>query len=334
MGSEAESVLDEIGAPEVVFVAMAVADVRVDPGRTPGSSATVARLLESLPATSGLLSPIGVDSDGLLIYGHDRLEAHRLLGWDTISARVFPAGSLDDKQRQSLRWEENHTRSRPDLESEAALMRSAQPILRAQATAARRKNGVRLAADIWGQDRAEIAGGNFPPAISEPSTVAPLVEGGNFPLAIESTLLGPGKARDKLDAILTRSAKTVEKFNILVALSEDESLPEQTRQAIARERDAANSTDQVDGHLKRAKQLARGLSTTSQGGGVKVVDLRFKVVKIVTLAEESLSRLDHTILTAQGAGDALYREDIVAARQSAARIVGMLDAVLTGLVSA
>jgi hypothetical protein len=55
--------------PDLVFVAMPVAEIRVDPVKTPGSSSpsAVARLVESLPTTWGLLSPIGVDSDGVLI---------------------------------------------------------------------------------------------------------------------------------------------------------------------------------------------------------------------------------------------------------------------------
>jgi len=310
---------------EPVFMSMLVSDVLTDSSAKPdtASSDAVLRLVASLPTTGGLLSPIGVDTDGVLIYGRDRLEAHRLLGWVTISARVYPAAGLDDQARQSLRWEENHIRSRPDLEVEGELLRQARPFLEEAATKARRRNGVNRANDMWGQDSylkgAEIVGGNLPPAIT-PDDVDPIViVGGNLPPAIISSLQGPGKARDKLRDLLSHSPKTIEKFNIIVALSEDDSLPVGTREAIMRERAAANTSDQVDGHLKRAVKLAATASTTVETAPAK--SLQHKVVELVTLAEQGLRRLDFDTLVLQGTGDPMFIENMDGAYASAQRIV-------------
>lgn len=67
----------------------------------------VAALASDIEA-NGLLHPIGIDADGVLVFGERRLEAMKRLSRVTIKARRF--GKLTDEERRQIEWAENVTR--------------------------------------------------------------------------------------------------------------------------------------------------------------------------------------------------------------------------------
>ena len=86
---------------------MAVADVRVDCRLRARDDSKVESLASSI-ATIGLLNPIVVDTDGRLVAGLHRLEAHRMLGLADIDVRVL---KLDDIDAELAQIDENLMRN-------------------------------------------------------------------------------------------------------------------------------------------------------------------------------------------------------------------------------
>ncbi len=70
--------------------------------------------------THGLLQPIGVRKGGSVIYGRRRLAAARLLGWDSIDARVY---EVDDIEALLMEKDENENREELPPSDKVALAR-------------------------------------------------------------------------------------------------------------------------------------------------------------------------------------------------------------------
>ena len=70
-----------------------VSDIRVGDRRIGLDEAVVQQLMESIGSV-GLLQPIGIRADGLLVYGYHRLEACRRLGWVEVPVVIVEGDDL------------------------------------------------------------------------------------------------------------------------------------------------------------------------------------------------------------------------------------------------
>jgi ParB-like chromosome segregation protein Spo0J len=91
----------------VEIVNVKIDSVTVPKGRRPASQQVAAMLADSIREV-GLLNPITVTSDRVLVAGLHRIEAHRLLGRDTIPAHVM---TLDQLDRELAAIDENRIRN-------------------------------------------------------------------------------------------------------------------------------------------------------------------------------------------------------------------------------
>src|SRR4051812_35702116 len=88
---------------------IAVASVIVGEGRRPTQN--VAELADSIRLI-GLVNPIAVTPDMRLVAGGNRLEACRMLGWESIPARVL---ELDQLHAELAEIDENLIRNELDV---------------------------------------------------------------------------------------------------------------------------------------------------------------------------------------------------------------------------
>ena len=88
-----------------------ISEIKVNPGRRETAPVDVRELADSISAV-GLLNPITVDRDYILIAGLHRLEAAKLLGWAEIECNV---SSLEGLQAELAEIDENFVRA--DLET-------------------------------------------------------------------------------------------------------------------------------------------------------------------------------------------------------------------------
>lgn len=98
-----------MGAPPTPAAArlLPIVAVRVGPRRRPLDPAVVARLADSITRV-GLLHPVTVTPDCLLVAGHHRLEACRGLGWSDVPATVAEG---DDLHTRLAELDENLVRN-------------------------------------------------------------------------------------------------------------------------------------------------------------------------------------------------------------------------------
>jgi len=90
-----------------------IGDVKVPEGRFRTSTGDIRPLMESIKKV-GLLHPIGITEDNVLVYGFRRLQAAKALGWEKISfVRVTLDGALkrlaeleENTRRKDWRWQE------------------------------------------------------------------------------------------------------------------------------------------------------------------------------------------------------------------------------------
>jgi ParB family chromosome partitioning protein len=114
---------------------MPLADIHVGDGHRPPDEETVQTLLGSI-AQVGLLHPVTVTPECLLIAGRQRLEAARRLGWQELPCLVL---SLDDLHRELAAIDENLLRKElTRLEAYEALARRGEILA---ALGLRRKTG-------------------------------------------------------------------------------------------------------------------------------------------------------------------------------------------------
>lgn len=213
-------------------------DIRVDEvlqgkrQREP-DDASVQRVATSMQE-HGLLQPIGVTPQKLLIFGATRLAAAKQLGWETIEAREFQSAE-DEQVRRIMEWDENDARRELTLEEKLAYKRDVlDPLISDRARKQQSLAGAKRAAAMWGP---EIARANFGQAIS-----------GDPPVSA-------GRAREQISHVLGTTSETMRKFENLAKWSEDEALPVEIREAASEARDRANTLGKVDGEWRRVKAL-------------------------------------------------------------------------------
>ena len=88
-----------------------IESIQVNPGRREALPDAVRELADSISAV-GLLNPITIDRDYILIAGLHRLEAAKLLGWEEIECNI---SSLEGLQAELAEIDENFVRA--DLET-------------------------------------------------------------------------------------------------------------------------------------------------------------------------------------------------------------------------
>lgn len=106
------------------FKLMNISDIKVGDNRVRKTLTGIETMAESIKRF-GLLHPIGVGIDGCLLYGHRRLEAHKLLKMDTIQVKVWPVKEGDEfdiemaenKYRAEITFEDRGKRAMEMLKS-------------------------------------------------------------------------------------------------------------------------------------------------------------------------------------------------------------------------
>ena len=88
-----------------------IESIQVNPGRREALPDAVRELADSISAV-GLLNPITINRDYILIAGLHRLEAAKLLGWEEIECNI---SSLEGLQAELAEIDENFVRA--DLET-------------------------------------------------------------------------------------------------------------------------------------------------------------------------------------------------------------------------
>ncbi|NLX48439.1 MAG: ParB N-terminal domain-containing protein [Methanospirillum sp.] len=94
-------------SPVGVFGTLPISSIRIKPGRRPLNETKVGEIAESIPVV-GLINPITVSADNVLIAGLHRVEAFNRLGLSEIPAIVF---SYDEIQAKLAEVLENSARS-------------------------------------------------------------------------------------------------------------------------------------------------------------------------------------------------------------------------------
>lgn len=169
--------------------------------------------------TIGLIHPIVVSPSNRLVAGGRRIEAARILGWDTIPVTVIH--TLADATDALMAERDENTCRKDFTPTEAAAMRAA------VAEAIRPLAEERKAHGETAPGRSKNAGGNLPPA-SAPKTRDVAAKGTGY------------------------SGKTLDKVDKTKALAEDETQPKPVRE-VAREALAEmDTTGKVDPAFKKA----------------------------------------------------------------------------------
>ena len=106
-----EKQIKRLEPKEVMKMQINIDTIRVNSGRREALPDAVRELADSISAV-GLLNPITVDRDYILIAGLHRLEAAKLLGWEEIECNV---SSLEGLQAELAEIDENFVRA--DLET-------------------------------------------------------------------------------------------------------------------------------------------------------------------------------------------------------------------------
>lgn len=198
----------------------------------------------------GLLQPITISPDGLLICGRRRLEAVRHLGWSTI--RVTVRSGLSDGLHLLLAERDENTQRKDLSPAESlTLYNELRDLLRDDA--ADRQRGTR-----FGADDTHLSRGAAPGA-------APRDLGEHGPLAVD------GDARRTAARLVTGndSYATFDRMNALIAWSTDESQPADVRQMALSEVERCNlggpvrpAYERVRDEIERQAALRTAKSTT------------------------------------------------------------------------
>lgn len=179
----------------------------------------------------GLLQPVTIDPDGVLLCGRRRLEAVKRLGWNTV--RVWVRTGLSDALSQLLAEQDENATHKPLSPMEAAAMfRELKTVLAEDA--ARRQKASRFGAD---DETPGPRGG----AESAPPQSA------------------PGKARVQAARLITgrSSHQVLERISEIERVSADSTRPAHLRQIAADELEAIRNGGGVDPSYQRVKAAIR-----------------------------------------------------------------------------
>ncbi len=215
-------------------------------------------LMESIKRV-GLLQPITVSPDGVLICGRRRLEAVKQLGMRTV--RVWVRTGLSDTLTTLLAERDENALRLPLSPIEAASMYRELKELMAE-DAARRQEASRFGAG----DRGEVDGAADSPA----------------------PLRNRGNARHQAAELVTQQASysRLEHVNWIEEGAADESQPERIRELAARELATIRETGKVDASYQRVKaaiELLKLVPTSAEGD-------RARIGEMEALANEALAR--------------------------------------------
>lgn len=186
----------------------------------------------------GLLQPITVTPDGVLVCGRRRLEAIRLLRWRTVSVWVRSGVSTRLGHLLAEQDENAHRKPLTPLEA-AALYRELKQLMAEDAQ--RRDAATRFSTEY--QPGAD-GGGNFPPPSPGPR----------------------GKAREQAAAMIPGAAsyKTLEKIEAIRRLAEDPARPEALREQARIELAGIEDGGPVDPAYQRIRATAEQADASRQ----------------------------------------------------------------------
>ncbi|TLP92692.1 chromosome partitioning protein ParB [Nesterenkonia salmonea] len=180
-------------------------------------------------AREGLLQPITITPEGLLVCGARRLAAIRQLGWRKVN--VWVRSGISDKLGHLLAEQDENTLHKPLTQQEAAaLYRELKQLLAEDAE--RRKASTQF---HDGHEPGEHGGGNFPPPA-----------GSN------------GKTREQAAAMIPGSAsyKTLEKISYLQHLTTDTTIPSELRTQAEQELERVDAGAPVDPAYRQLREAA------------------------------------------------------------------------------
>lgn len=177
----------------------------------------------------GVLQPVTIAPDGVLICGRRRLEAVKRLGWNTV--RVWVRTGLSDELSQLLAQQDENATHKPFTPLEAAaLFREMKALLHEDA--ARRQKATRFGADAEATQSGRPGGAESAPPRS-----------------------GPGKARVQAARLVTNrdSHQQLERISEMERVSADASHPAHLRQIATDELEMIRNGGGVDPSYQRVK---------------------------------------------------------------------------------
>ena len=177
----------------------------------------------------GLLQPITITPEGVLVCGARRLAAIKQLGWR--KTNVWVRSGISDKLGHLLAEQDENTLHKPLTQQEAAALYRELKQLRAE-DAERRKASTQF---HDGHQPGEHGGGNFPPPA-----------GSN------------GKTREQAAAMIPGSAsyKTLEKISYLQHLTTDPTIPDALRNQAEQELERIDAGAPVDPAYRQLREAA------------------------------------------------------------------------------
>lgn len=101
-----------------------------------GDIITLSKSIESL----GLLQPVGVTKEKVLLFGHRRVQACKALGWETIPARIFEIDADDRLKPLKMEQHENEYRKEMTPSEKVAIAEKIEEALKGR----------------WGGDRTKV----------------------------------------------------------------------------------------------------------------------------------------------------------------------------------
>ncbi|WP_150461338.1 ParB N-terminal domain-containing protein [Nesterenkonia ebinurensis] len=157
----------------------------------------------------GLLQPITITPDGVLVCGARRLAAIKQLGWRKVN--VWVRSGISDRLGHLLAEQDDNVLHKPLTQTEAAALYRELKTLMAE-DAARREQATRFSSDY--QPGAD-GGGNFPPPSAGPR----------------------GKTREQAAAMIPGGAsyKTLDKIGYLQHIADDPAQPAELREQVSAE---------------------------------------------------------------------------------------------------
>lgn len=196
----------------------------------------------------GLLQPIVVRPDGdhyALVAGGRRIEAHRLLGLDSIDAHI--AESLADELEALLAEGEENTEREPFTPTEAVEHADRiRGVVEARAAESRRAG---QEAGRAARTKALTGPGEGQIAVVAESAAAEVVMG-NFP----TTKPEPVHTRQEVAKATGMSGRTLEKARHVVEAARDPEAPEPVREAAREAQAVMDRTGKVDPAFKKVRQ--------------------------------------------------------------------------------
>jgi len=248
------------------------------------------QLTESI-ARDGMLQPITITPDGVLVCGLRRLTAMRKLGWKT--ANVWVRSGITDRLGELLAEQDDNALHKPlTLTEQAALYRELKEVMAEDA--ARRQEATRFGAADFVGGAAEVFGG-----ASGGATVAPPSE-------------ATGKSRAQAAKMVSgrNSYTSFERINELQRLAADESQPASVRERAAAELEgidaggsitAAHQRTHAEASLAELDRLAADPAVSADvraraaldADRLRAADAQVRAAELEQLAAEALARLTH-----------------------------------------